>query len=164
MTLLSFVVSSLIVLYTTLVSFRVHPMAADPESKGAKYFQSPTSELFSERFGIWTMILTGESILAVMIQPDEISFAGYLTIFISFAMMYAIKLLYFESHAPEECHALNEIDVPGSSMFVFSHLPLGFALLGMGVGFKLLFFVADVNEAPISFRFVLALSLSIAIS
>ena len=110
------------------------------------------------------MILTGESILPVMIQPDEISFAGYLTIFISFAMMYAIKLLYFESHAPEECNALNEIDVPRSLMFVFYHLPLGFASLDMDVGFELVFFMANVNEEPVSFRILLSLSLSITIS
>lgn len=99
-----------------------------------------TIEHFVERFGLLTMITTGESILALIIS-DGYTQAGRQNaiVILSFVIMYTLKDQYFNTDAPEKVHALTKSDFPGSCMWVFLHFPLCYILLVLGVGFKLMF-------------------------
>lgn len=113
-----------------------------------------------KRFGTFVMISIGESILSMTINEDARFLKSYVSTFFSFAMMYFIMLIYFESYAPKQAHALNTIEFPGSVLWVIIHAFLAYLLLCMGVGFKLLLLIADINHAHISFRLLLGFSTS----
>ena len=190
--------SQIIVFYVTLVSFRVHPSAKDITDPNSKFFQSIAIDLFTLRFGILIMIVTGESILAILINPKINSYNGYCSIFVSFLLIYIIQQIYFDTYATNCEHALHCIFKPGSVAWVFAHLPLSYFITciglysvtvvlfpfvvsffglwlylvvfvclfvildkqSIGVGFKLLMSVVDVNECPKVFKLLLGVSLS----
>lgn len=152
------VIGLLAMLWVSLTSFMVQPSV------------TITIEHFVERFGILVMIVTGESILALVLgnttdtDSAEDQWQGtieeYLMIFLAFGIMFFLKNLYFGSNAEEHYHALNEPGIPGSCLWVFLHFPLTFFLLGCGVGFKLLFTQVKKNELDKNFGAMLGLSLA----
>lgn len=125
--------SQIIVFYVTLVSFRVHPSAKDITDPNSKFFQSIAIDLFTLRFGILIMIVTGESILAILINPKINSYNGYCSIFVSFLLIYIIQQIYFDTYATNCEHALHCIFKPGSVAWVFAHLPLSYFITCIGL-------------------------------
>jgi len=196
-------------LVVALVSFRVDPR-----------FQNWTLEYFKERFGILVMIVTGESILALVVggqatemvtytatthpyvfdavkstyitledltttvtryeynsygytiysengaffQGDtEGNFREYIVVMFAFATMYIMKNIYFESEAEYEEHALLEEGHPGSVIWVGTHFPLTFSLLGCGIGYRLLFNSIHDDESKLGYRLILGFCAFLAI-
>ena len=121
------------VFYVTLVSFRVHPCARDITNPKCKFFRSVSTDLFSLRFGILVMVVTGESILAILIDPDADNVERYTCVFVAFTLIYIVQQTYFGTYAADTEHALHCIFNPGSVAWVFSHFPLSFGLLGVGM-------------------------------
>ena len=107
-----------------------------------------------ERFGLFVMLILGESIISLMTtEIDEDTFTnsthfgpiGWIVVWaLAFLITYSIALLYFDSQPSE--HAI--MHVPGShalkrtgnrwyaSLFLFSNVILQGGLLGFGVGLK----------------------------
>jgi len=126
-----------------------------------------TVEHFVERFGILVMIVTGESILALILGDSTDSFKqqfeDYCLVFLSFSIMYVVKDIYFQSTAEEEDHALMEDSMPGSCSWVFLHFPLTYFLLTAGVGFKLMFTQLGEDDLEKKYAGILGFSLSLVI-
>merc|ERR1719471_2188329 len=99
-----------------------------------------TFEAFVERFGLFVMVLSGESILALVLMPDELDWEVYGAIFIGLMIMFHMKNIYFWSNVELEAgHALIESNSPGSCMWVVAHACLGYFLMMIGVSFKIFF-------------------------
>ncbi len=66
-------------MYTTFVSFRVHPLASQGELGPEQHqYQLYCLESVVERFGIFSMIVIGEGILALLLYPEPSSFTRYI--------------------------------------------------------------------------------------
>jgi len=138
---------------------------ADEEEMG-----EPIEEHFIERFGLFVMICSGETILALIVnfQTLETQPATYASVIIAFAMMYFFKFLYMSAQAVTEAvfeyNAFKQSKVPGSVCFVLIHFLLGYCVLGIGVGWKLVFYKLSTNSTvKQSFRAVLGLALTCAV-
>ena len=127
------IIACVIILYVTLVSFRVHPYARDITDPNSKFFQSVATDLFTLRFGILIMVVTGESILAILINPRIHSARAYACVFVSFVIVYIVQQMYFDTYAKHSQHALHCIFKPGSVAWVFVHLPLSYFMVCIGM-------------------------------
>jgi len=163
--IISVEVSSLIMLYVTLVSFRVHPLAGNTNDEHVHnhQYQIFCLEAVVERFGIFSMIVIGESILALLIAPDPQSFIRYICVYFAFGLLFTFQLMYFGSHAEEGCHALHKIGFPGSVFWIFIHLPLSTSLLCVGIGLRLLVTFADLDYVPPQISIVLVIGTTVTI-
>ncbi|ETO31916.1 low temperature requirement protein A, partial [Reticulomyxa filosa] len=95
---------SAVILYTSVVSFRIHPKAFDSDVSVAKTYQNPVIDFCTARFGIGIMIILGQSVIAIMIVVTEVHAKQYFTVFFGFAIVYILKLMYFDSDAKDEGH------------------------------------------------------------
>lgn len=136
-------------MYVSFVSFRVHPLASQGELGHEQHqYQMYCLESVVERFGIFSMIVIGEGILALLLYPEPSSFTRYICVFFAFGLCFLFAFMYWNSHAEEGCHALHKIAPFGSVMWIALHLPLSASLLCVGVGLKLLVKFADLDRVP----------------
>lgn len=125
------------------------------------------TETFAERFGILIMILIGESVLALILLPIKHTFDHYFFIIFAFLIMYFFKEIYFGSSCNLELHALNTRESPGSITWIFLHWPLTYALLGVGVAFKIIVVGLDDYEQfgkPIPKSYMTPMAITIPLS
>eukprot|EP01083_Nonionella_stella_P090123 251799_1 len=150
--------SCCVMLYVSLVSFRVHPSIIHSNKHIESMYSIYCLESIVERFGIFSMIVIGESILALLISPDPGSFIRYICVYFAFALLYLFQLMYFSSHAQEACHALNKLSSPGAVAWIAWHLPLSSSLLFVGIGLRLLVTFADLDSIPPQISIVLVVA------
>ena len=103
-----------------------------------------------ERWGIFVMIATGESILALIsttnkiddsnTAQEELVFEHYISVFCAFGITYLISHYYLESSKVNSMHfhALMEPDTPGSVCWTLLHGVLAYFLMIVGAGWKLI--------------------------
>lgn len=134
-------------------SFRVTENSTDRDRRHAalvvkaqaegKVLDEPIEDHILERFGLFVMIVSGESILALVIGSVNYDqeFITYLLIYIAFFMVFLIKIMYF-MHNPEllDGHGLLKHEFPGAVAFCGIHLVLCLFLLWLGVSWKLIFY------------------------
>jgi len=120
------------------------------------------SEALTERCGIFILIMLGESILALIltnveyptsdsdksgidIGSKQAKEATGVVIF-SFFIMACVYIMYFNGHMSEEGkHALDNPGSPGGVVWYIFHVPLGYTLLLVGVGFKYMIYMDEQN-------------------
>ncbi len=95
----------------------------------------------TERFGIFTIILLGESFVKILDDAQGATLNLDLFIFSIFGLtvVYTLWWLYFSDTAGKEIDFSNEIR---PVLWVYGHLPLAAGLVAFGVGAKKLFAVA----------------------
>mmetsp|Transcript_1160 Transcript_1160/g.2169 ORF Transcript_1160/g.2169 Transcript_1160/m.2169 type:complete len:597 (+) Transcript_1160:25-1815(+) len=95
-------------------------------------------EHMSERYGLFVMLMLGESVIAIVTDATKTRSQDWVIIFCGFLLVYTNKLLYFESqpHQPEQ-HALRQATWRGR-IYQYTHMVLGMSLVGIGTGIKLL--------------------------
>lgn len=115
------------------------------------------TEMLTERFGIFILIMLGESILALVSQSIEFPVDTYdksgIDLFstkageaiglvvCSFIIMSCLYIVYFEGHVNMSGnHALDNAGSPGGCVWLFFHLPLGYFLVVIGTGFKFILY------------------------
>jgi len=102
----------------------------------------------TERFGLFIMLVLGESIVAIVTDANGLTGVNdWLIAIFGFATVFACKTIYFEAqpHEPKE-HALKRSSFTGR-LYVYLHIPLGTALIGVGTGIKLL--KSHANKKPV---------------
>jgi len=104
-----------------------------------------TFEPFVERFGLFVMVVLGESILALVLMPESLDWEVYGAIFLGLMIMFHMKNIYFWSNVDiDNGHALTEMNSPGACFWVVMHAILGYFLMIIGVSFKVFF--DDLNS------------------
>eukprot|EP01083_Nonionella_stella_P096513 271363_1 len=114
-------------------------------------------EHISERFGLFILIILGESIISILtteigdLDLKDIRFKAdgtppdmVLIVFIllAFIMAYCIARLYYNcqppaEHIEETGHALHKAEWYGRRLYTYSHQVLFIGLLGLGIGIKI---------------------------
>jgi len=150
--ILALTFNAIFMIYVSSNSFRVQEATEARlerlrrAEEGEEELGEPIEDHFTERFGLFVMICTGETILALIINFSsfEQTFETYLCILIAYAMMYLVKMLYFSANEKTlgdlSANALTTPTSPGAVVFVVAHCFLGYLLLGIGVGWKLVFY------------------------
>lgn len=65
---------------------------------------------YTERLGLVILIVLGESVDGIAVHPKEMTVAVYSTVFFGFLVVFALKLLYFDTmHPEEEDHIMNSV-------------------------------------------------------
>lgn len=105
---------------------------------GAKF--PPDAAHFPERFGLFTIILLGEFVAAVMrgIESQEYwTGTAALTAFASMAFAFVIWWWYFDgARSSAERHVRSRREAISFQIWVYAHLPLFLAIGVAGVGFE----------------------------
>jgi low temperature requirement protein LtrA len=100
----------------------------------------PDAAHFPERFGLFTIILLGEFVAAVMrgIESQEYwSLAAASTAFASMAFAFAVMWWYFDgARSSAERHIRNRLEAILFHIWTYGHLPLFVAIGVAGVGFE----------------------------
>jgi len=97
-----------------------------------------------ERWGVFVMIATGESILAMVATTNDIhedmSYQHYIAILCAFGITYLVSHYYLESSKINSMHfhALMYPGSPGSVMWTLLHGVLAYLLMLVGAGWKLI--------------------------
>jgi len=120
-----------------------HAALVEKAQAEGKVLGEPIEDHILERFGLFVMIVSGESILALVIAYADYDqeFSTYLLIYVAFFMIFFIKNMYF-MHNPEllDGHGLFKHQFPGAVAFCAIHLVLCLFLLWLGVSWKLIFY------------------------
>jgi low temperature requirement protein LtrA len=105
-------------------------------------------EHICERAGLLTLLVHGESVIALITGTNIKSSSTFVVIFIGFLLVFVLRMLYSSTHPtlPEE-HALRRTRLTGN-VFFYMHFPLGAALLGIGTAVKLLRIEAESFDHP----------------
>ncbi|GAB5357427.1 hypothetical protein AAMO2058_000373800 [Amorphochlora amoebiformis] len=91
----------------------------------------------AERYGLFVMLMVGESVIAIVTDSKEIEPENGLIIFFGFGILFALQQQYFGAQPEErEEHALHQSAFAGR-IFIHGHLFLGMSLIGLGSGFGL---------------------------
>ena len=121
-------------------------------------------EKFVERFGLFVMVTSGESILVLMTSTNTFIpiWEDYVVCFLLFAITFGMRDIYFEGAniLDLQDHALMVKTSPGSIVWTIFHGLLGFFLTICGTGWKLLFKTLDheVREGqPVKHNYLLIL-------
>jgi low temperature requirement protein LtrA len=100
----------------------------------------PDAAHFPERFGLFTIILLGEFVAAVMrgIESQEYwSFGAASTAFTGMTFAFAVRWWYFDvAKSAEERHIRNSRQVRTFELWQYAHLPLFLGIAVAGVGFQ----------------------------
>lgn len=100
----------------------------------------PDAAHFPERFGLFTIILLGEFVAAVMrgIESQEYwSFAAASTAFTGMAFAFAVRWWYFDvAKSAEERHIRNSRQARLFELWQYAHLPLFLSIAVAGIGFQ----------------------------
>ncbi|HZT71441.1 MAG TPA: low temperature requirement protein A [Terriglobia bacterium] len=100
----------------------------------------PDAAHFPERFGLFTIILLGEFVAAVMrgIESQEYwSFAAASTAFTGMAFAFAVRWWYFDvAKSAQERHIRNSKQARLFELWQYAHLPLFLGIGVAGVGFQ----------------------------
>ena len=113
----------------------------------------------SERYGAWVMLMLGESVLGIILEPVEDTTEYYLSFFIALLIVQMLQLTHFSSEEFEaEKHALRRSITAGrlwlELMTVFS-----VALVALGVGLQVVLqsvVCGDNTYSPETHRFLLS--------
>ncbi|MEM6283206.1 MAG: low temperature requirement protein A [Chloroflexota bacterium] len=99
----------------------------------------------SERFGIFTIIVLGESFVKVLddAQGEIIGVPEFAFSTFGLLVVYSLWWLYFEDTAGKEVHFANNLR---ANCWVYGHLPLAISLVAFGVGAKKVF--SNVIDKP----------------
>lgn len=149
---LAITVVSVVILWISSNSFRV---VLTPNEEMLE-LPEDVFEKIVERWGIFVMIATGESILALIAttnklvqtsdgddasnaKEENIEFQHYVAILCAFGITYLVSHYYLESSKVNNMHfhALMHSGSPGSVMWTLLHGLLGFFLMMVGAGWKL---------------------------
>ena len=107
-----------------------------------------------ERFGLFTLILLGESVVAVMkgIESQETwSAAAALSALLGMAVLFVIWWWYFDrARATAEHHVRTRADAKRLQLWTYAHFPLYLAIVVIGVGIRRVVSSATHSELPAS--------------
>eukprot|EP00494_Astrolonche_serrata_P025336 UN25597 len=105
--------------------------------------QHPYTELLTERYGMMTMIMLGESILSLILvkldvtnMEDHNKFNLSVVLECSFGTCFLLFFMYFRGHVEGGDHALDNGGFPGGLIWIFFHYPLACALIANSVSLK----------------------------
>lgn len=113
---------------------------ATPISAGQLHAKlTPHPAYLSERFGLFTIIVLGESIMAVIssLSEQQWQFVTAITGVFGLSIAFSLGWLYFDnlsSRAIEAAHTRNRI-IP-YQVWLYTHLPLVISLTSVGVGVR----------------------------
>jgi low temperature requirement protein LtrA len=100
----------------------------------------PDAAHFPERFGLFTIILLGEFVAAVMrgIESQEYwSFGAASTAFTGMTFAFAVRWWYFDvAKSAEERHIRDSRQLRSFELWQYAHLPLFLGIAVAGVGFQ----------------------------
>ena len=100
----------------------------------------PDATHFPERFGLFTIILLGEFVAAVMrgIESQEYwSFAAASTAFLGMTFVFIVRWWYFDvAHSANERHIRSRRQAAIFQVWHYAHLPMFLAIGVSGVGFE----------------------------
>eukprot|EP00466_Bigelowiella_natans_P008557 jgi/Bigna1/136720/aug1.35_g11428 len=95
-------------------------------------------EHMSERYGLFVMLMLGESVINIVTDTKIEDVSDFFIIFLGFTIVFSQKMIYYgaQPHNPDH-HALR-ISANTGRTFIYSHLFLSASLVGVGTGIKLL--------------------------
>lgn len=95
-------------------------------------------EHMAERYGLFTMLFLGESIIAIVTETRVDSINDAIIVFFGFAIVYAVRAIYYgaQPNSPDD-HALR-LSINRARVFVYGHILLNAGLIGLGTGIKLM--------------------------
>jgi len=120
------------------------------------------TEALTERYGIFVLILIGETILALILTSLEIPDDDYdgirdlsnvyvrqstTIVILCFVQMACLYIMYFNGHVNEAGqHALDNPGSPGSCIWFIFHMFLGYGLFIVGSSYKYMIFMESKKE------------------
>ena len=124
----------------------------------------PHTEHLPERFGLFTIIVLGEAIIAVVNGVSEVEWTlmnGLTTVF-GFVMAFCLWWLYFENVSGT---ALNQLRSSGklfwAQVWLYVHLPLVIGLAAAGVGVERMIVSQDAVALPTPERWLICGSVAL---
>jgi low temperature requirement protein LtrA len=107
----------------------------------------PDAAHLPERFGLFTLILLGESVVAVMHgmeSQEEWPVAAALAAFLGMTSQFLVWSWYFDAvNAPAEQHVRTRRDAVRFHIWTYAHFPLSLGIVMMGVGIQHIVTVAS---------------------
>jgi low temperature requirement protein LtrA len=116
-----------------------------------------------ERFGLFTIIVLGETVLAVVIGVSHAHWAASAAIFaaIGLTISFSFWWIYFEVVTGEPLKNLGGFR---PFVWVYAHAPLVIAITALGVGIEIAVFTKAGHRLEIQDALVLSLSLAVALA
>ncbi len=136
-----------------------------PVSRASQVMTSrypPDVEHFSERYGLFTIIVLGESFVKVLTEAsakgasNDVALMAALAIAITFALWW----IYFDDVAGSNIKPKKRF---APFVWVYAHLPLTVAITGTGVAIKKFLFLIPAEAAPAKYRWLLCGMLALAL-
>eukprot|EP00472_Partenskyella_glossopodia_P010301 CAMPEP_0197515032 /NCGR_PEP_ID=MMETSP1318-20131121/283_1 /TAXON_ID=552666 /ORGANISM="Partenskyella glossopodia, Strain RCC365" /LENGTH=340 /DNA_ID=CAMNT_0043063285 /DNA_START=646 /DNA_END=1668 /DNA_ORIENTATION=+ len=135
----------------TIVLWLIASLLGDPVWVKLTYLDRRASipiniEHTAERYGCFIMLMLGESVLAIVTEHNVDSWNDFLITYFGFWIIYALMKQYTgaQPHNPDN-HALRVSNLRGR-VFLYSHILLGFALIGLGTGLKMIKLHSDKHN------------------
>jgi low temperature requirement protein LtrA len=100
----------------------------------------PSEHHVPERFGLFTIIVLGEAILAAVTaaQATKGNFDFWITGLLGLFLAFSVWWIYFEGVKGSDARVpSSRKDIARYQLWLYSHFPLQFAIVGMAVGVKL---------------------------
>jgi low temperature requirement protein LtrA len=115
-----------------------------------------------ERFGLFTIIVLGETVLAVVIGVSHAHWVASAVVFaaIGLTLSFSLWWIYFETVTGSP---LQSMGGTGSTVWVYAHAPLIMAITALGVGIEIAVFTEFGERLETSDALMLAGSLAIAL-
>ena len=118
-----------------------------------------------ERFGLFTIIVLGEAVAAVVhgMGHHDLHIRGFRAGFLGLAIVFALWWIYFDGVKGAEARTLSaRHHVRHYQLWIYSHLPLTIAITATAVGIQHVIAAVEENEFHSSDAWLLSLSTGVA--